>query len=79
MLKILSKYEQRFFTVPNSFPLPISPVLLLDDFAGRIARELWWMNQEFSPVDIISPWFAMLIYITSQMNNMPVGGHSSET
>jgi hypothetical protein len=30
--------------------------------AGRISRELWWMNQEFFPVDIILPWFSMLIY-----------------
>jgi hypothetical protein len=28
---------------------------------GRLARELWWTNQEFSPVDIIPPWFSMLI------------------
>jgi hypothetical protein len=41
--------------------------LLLDDSAGRIARELWWMNQEFSPLDIIPPWFSMLIYLG--MNN----------
>jgi hypothetical protein len=30
--------------------------------AGRIARELWWKNQEFSSFDIIPPWFAMFIY-----------------
>jgi hypothetical protein len=31
--------------------------------AGRIARELWWKNQEFSSVNtIIPPWFSMLIY-----------------
>jgi hypothetical protein len=36
--------------------------LLLDASAGRIARELWWMNQNFSPVDIIPPWFSMLMY-----------------
>jgi hypothetical protein len=29
------------------------PALLLDDSIGRIARELWLANQEFSPVDII--------------------------
>jgi hypothetical protein len=29
---------------------------------GRIARELWWMNQEFSSSDIILPWFSMLIF-----------------
>jgi hypothetical protein len=29
--------------------------------AGRIARYLWQTNQ-FSPVDIITPWFSMLIY-----------------
>jgi hypothetical protein len=30
--------------------------------AGRIARELWWTNQKFSSVDIIPPWFYMLLY-----------------
>jgi hypothetical protein len=30
--------------------------------AGGIARELREMNQEFSPVDTIPPWFSMLIY-----------------
>jgi hypothetical protein len=28
----------------------------------RIARGLWWTNQELSPVDIIPPRFSMLIY-----------------
>jgi hypothetical protein len=30
--------------------------------AGRIARELWWTNLEFSSVDIIPPWFSTVIY-----------------
>jgi hypothetical protein len=47
--------------------------LLPDDLAGRITRDLWWTNQEFSPVNIIPPWF------TLRMNNRPGGGHSSET
>jgi hypothetical protein len=29
---------------------------------GRIARESWWTNQDFSPVDIISPRFSLLTY-----------------
>jgi hypothetical protein len=29
--------------------------------ADRIARELWWKNQ-LSPVNIIAPWFSMLMY-----------------
>jgi hypothetical protein len=29
--------------------------MLLDDFAGGIAKKLWWMNQEFSSVIIIPP------------------------
>jgi hypothetical protein len=29
--------------------------------AGTIARELWWSNEEF-PVNIIPPWFSILIY-----------------
>jgi hypothetical protein len=35
--------------------------LLLDGSAGRIARELWWTNEEYYPVDIIPPCFSMLI------------------
>jgi hypothetical protein len=34
---------------------PRSSCLLLDDSAGRIARELRWTNQEFSSVNIIPP------------------------
>jgi hypothetical protein len=30
---------------------------------GRIARELWWTKQEFSPVDIIPPWLSIFIYL----------------
>jgi hypothetical protein len=36
--------------------------LLVDDSAGRVAREIWWTKEEFYPVDIIPPWFSMLIY-----------------
>jgi hypothetical protein len=45
--------------------------------AGRIARELWLTNQEFSPVNIIPPWFSMFIYHLG-MNIRPIGGCSSE-
>jgi hypothetical protein len=51
--------------------------LLLDDTAGRIAREFWWTNQEFSSVDIILPWFSMPTYIW-EINNRLVSGCSSE-
>jgi hypothetical protein len=30
--------------------------------AGSIARELWWTNKELFPVNIIAPWFYMLIH-----------------
>jgi hypothetical protein len=36
--------------------------LLPDNSTGWIARELWWTNQEFSSVDIITPWLSMLMY-----------------
>jgi hypothetical protein len=36
--------------------------LLVDDSAGNITREICWTNQEFSPVDIISKLFSMLMY-----------------
>jgi hypothetical protein len=56
----------------------VSPTLLLDDFASKIARELWWMNQEFYPVNIIhcGPPHS---YITWGMNNRSVSGRGSET
>jgi hypothetical protein len=48
MLKTPSKYERRYFISPNpSFPLPVPPALLVDDFAGMIARKLWQTNQGF--------------------------------
>jgi hypothetical protein len=60
--------------------LPVLPALLLEDSAGRIARELWWPNREFSTVVIIPPLFSMFIYAISWgMNNRPVVGRSSET
>jgi hypothetical protein len=46
--------------------------------ACGIAREIWWTNQEFFPVDIMPPWISMLIYHMG-MNNRLVGGRSSET
>jgi hypothetical protein len=58
--------------------LPVPPDLLLDDSDDRIVRELWWGNQEFSPVDIIPLWFSMLIYRRGMINR-PVGGRISET
>jgi hypothetical protein len=45
--------------------------------AGRIVRKIWWKNQQFFPVDIIPPWFSILIY-TWGMNNRHVDGHSSQ-
>jgi hypothetical protein len=53
----------RLFVRPNSlFSSPLPLVLILNDPAGRIARELWGMNQELSPLSIIPPCVSMLIY-----------------
>jgi hypothetical protein len=52
--------------------------LIADDSAGRIAKELWWTNEEFSSADIIPPWFSMLTY-HPRMNKRPVGDRRSET
>jgi hypothetical protein len=63
MLKMPSNYEQSYFVRPNSsFSSPVSPALLLDGSAGMIARELWWINHDISPVNTIPPWFSMFIY-----------------
>jgi predicted butyrate kinase (DUF1464 family) len=40
---------------------PVLSALLLDESAGRVFRELVWMNQ-FSLVDITPPWLSMLLY-----------------
>jgi hypothetical protein len=63
MLKNRSKHEQSYLLRPYSYlPSPVHPALLLDYSAGRIAGELWWTNQKFSPVCIIPPLFSMPIY-----------------
>jgi hypothetical protein len=62
MLKELYVHERDFVDKIHHFLHPDPPGLLLDGSAGRIARALWWTNQEFSPVNIIPPWFSMLIY-----------------
>jgi hypothetical protein len=36
------------------------------------------MNQEFFPVDIITPWYSMLIYHLRHVHSRPIGGCSSE-
>jgi hypothetical protein len=73
------EYEQRYFEEHiHNFHRDVPPDLLLDYSAGRIARELCWTNQEFSTVDIIPPWFSMLIYHVG-LSNRPVGYRSSVT
>jgi hypothetical protein len=54
-------YEERYFVRPNSFcSVPLD--LLLGESAGIIVIQIWWTNEEFSPVDIIPPCFFMLTY-----------------
>jgi hypothetical protein len=50
MLKIPSKYEQRYFVRKNSFSSAVPPALLLDGSVGRIAKELFLTNQELRPL-----------------------------
>jgi hypothetical protein len=58
-------------------PFAHSSCLLPGDSAGRIARELWWTNQEFSSADIIlPPLFSMLVYQLG-VGNMSIGDCSS--
>jgi hypothetical protein len=62
-VKITLKYEQRYFEGQiYHFFRQVPSDLLLDGCSGMIARELWWTNQEFSPIDIIPPQFSMVIY-----------------
>jgi hypothetical protein len=60
--KITCKYEKKFHKAKFIISFTHSYCLLPDDSAGRIFRELWWMNQECSCVSFIPPWFSMLIY-----------------
>jgi hypothetical protein len=52
--------------------------LLPVNSAGRIARELWWTNQEFS-VSTLFHHGSSCSCITWGMIIRPVGGRSSET
>jgi hypothetical protein len=45
-VKELYKHEEILHRQNSSFPFPYPPALLLNDSASRIARELWWMNQD---------------------------------
>jgi hypothetical protein len=68
--------------IPASFAH--SPYLLSDESPDKNARELWWMNQEFSSVIIIiiiiiiPPRFSILIYNLG-MKSRSFGDRSSET
>jgi hypothetical protein len=51
-LQITFKYKQKYFARLNSsFPSSVFPDCYQMS-AGRIVLDLWWMNQEFSSVDI---------------------------
>jgi hypothetical protein len=55
-------HEQKYFTRPD---LSFSSLVLTACYqmtAGMIARVLWWTNQEFPSVDIIPPWFSVLMF-----------------
>jgi hypothetical protein len=52
------KYKQKYFARPNlSFPSPVPPACYQITLLVGLS-EFWW----FSSVDIIPPWFSMLIY-----------------
>jgi hypothetical protein len=55
-----------------------STALLLDESAERIARELWWMNQEIFPCRYHSTMVLHAHISPGRMNNRPIGGCSSE-
>jgi hypothetical protein len=62
-VKNLSKNERD--TSQNKvgdFLSQVPPNLLLDEHDVRIARELWWTKEEFSPIGTNPPWFSMLSF-----------------
>jgi hypothetical protein len=79
ILRYLKDPVRYFRYLKTKFSL-LRPFLLLapDVSAGRTARDLWWTSQEFSPAGII-PTMALHADIIRGMNNIPVGGRSSET
>jgi hypothetical protein len=60
-------------------PFTHASCLLPDDCAGRIARELWWMSQDFLLLTSSFHHGSPCSYITCRMNNRPDGGRRSET
>jgi hypothetical protein len=64
-------YEEKYFEGDiHNFLRQVTHDLLLDDSAGRTARELSWTNLMFSHVNIIPP----CSYITWGINSRPAGG-----
>jgi hypothetical protein len=64
-----------FWRLIHNLLCQVPPDLLPNDSVGRISRELWWTNQEISPVSIIP----LCSHITWGINNRPIRGHSSDT
>jgi hypothetical protein len=61
--KYLASMKKNAVQGQNLIPFAHFSCFLLDDSAGKTARELWWTNQEFPSVDIIiPPTFFMLMY-----------------
>jgi hypothetical protein len=58
--------------------MKVRPAMLLNCYTRRIARELWWTNQDFPPA-VSFHYRSPCACITWGMNNRPVGGRSSET
>jgi hypothetical protein len=71
MLKIPSKYEQKYFTRPNSTFSSFVPPACYQMTADRITRGLWLTKQDFSSVDRIS---IMVLH-----THISPGDRSSET
>jgi hypothetical protein len=71
--------KEIFLRQSSAFLRHVSPASLLGGYVGKIARNLWWMNHEFSSVNvIIPPWLSIIIRHVVD-NNMSIGGSSSET
>jgi hypothetical protein len=62
MLENLLSMKKYFIGKIQHFLRHVPLPALLDDYTGIFSGRLWWMNQEFSAVDIIPPWFSMLIH-----------------
>jgi hypothetical protein len=75
MLKNPTSIKEILHRQNSAFLRHVPPASLIDGSEGRVARELWWTNQEISS-SLSFHHGSPCSYITWEINNGLVGGHS---